>query len=706
MAAADQKQTGAPPDFGGPIFPNPSGVQPRWDTDPSIDPTPLPKGVSFHKDNWTGPAPTDISNPPTADVLPTMGRTISAKSGGTDDPFASIAKPVKGQSNDPFASIAKPAGGGTKSVASSGAKPPADTRSSFERFAEDPNPIQMTSYPQATLYGLRNIAQGAAQAGLGGWNLLKTAARAWNDPHADVGNAILPDPHAEQVPGAIKDINASPDPLGTYGKVAADTAGQGAGQALAALATEGARRGIPKVVEGSVNTVKGAAKASGIGLTPVEKLVKSAGPSVRDLNFPQAIETAAPELARQNAAAPIKSVQGVADAAHVGADSLWKNQIEPQITRNASATIDGGKIADQIRSGVDEGMKDLFPEQAKAANSFADKFQGQLTLSKANAYLKTLNAQLKGFYKMSPEARAAAGVTDGRISSMENAADGLRQQMYDKLDSLGETDPAGLRQQYGALKQVQDVFRKRAIVAGRQAPLNLPQVLALAGGAGEATSALMSGHPMAALGGAAAAAIPTILKFINSPDALAARGISGLKLPEALQAASAPPIPEPVPRSLGAAAAAPAAEEVPGMLREGAGLDRRATPRSAPMNATELEAAIKQRKPLQTPFDVTSGASDTIKNDPLMQKAIQQMREEQGGHAGGGVASEEELSRSGNNYMVSKQGKLTYHGKAFAPEETPKGAAHVTVLPDGKFRVNAGTLTPAMETALKNGIKK
>jgi hypothetical protein len=78
----------------------------------------------------------------------------------------------------------------------------------------------------------------------------------------------------------------------------------------------------------------------------------------------------------------------------------------------------------------------------------------------------------------------------------------------------------------------------------------------------------------------------------------------------------------------------------------------------------------------------------------------------QGGHAGNKAASDEELARPGKNYIVKSNGALTYHGKSFAPEETPAGGAHVTVLPGGKFRVNNGTLSPTMETALKNGLKK
>src|SRR5271166_106528 len=320
----------------------------------------------------------------------------------------------------------------------------------------------------ATIHGLNKVGQGTLDA-------IKGAA-AMFDPRTQPGEnsltkipairAVQPIINAArqvpQIPGALRDIMGSEAPGMRLGQAAEDTAAQGAGQALTGIASEGipkaidlARTVVPKTGE----AITGAAKASGIGLSPIEKLTKAGGPSVRTLDFPDTLRTASPELARQNAATPVKSVQDVADAAHTGAQRIWTEQIEPQIQRNASAKIDGSQIANQIRSGVGQGMSDLFPEQAKAAIAFADKFEGPITLAKSNEYLKTLNAQLKGVYKMSPEARAAAGVTDGRISSMQDAADGLRQQMYSKLDSLGETDPAGLRKQYGALKQVQDVFQ-------------------------------------------------------------------------------------------------------------------------------------------------------------------------------------------------------------------------------------------------------
>lgn len=79
----------------------------------------------------------------------------------------------------------------------------------------------------------------------------------------------------------------------------------------------------------------------------------------------------------------------------------------------------------------------------------------------------------------------------------------------------------------------------------------------------------------------------------------------------------------------------------------------------------------------------------------------------QGGHAGNGVSSVEELNRPGNNYVVSRSGQLTYQGKSFAPESTPNGATHVTVKPDGTFQVNAGPkLNPAQEFALNKALNK
>jgi len=135
-------------------------------------------------------------------------------------------------------------------------------------------------------------------------------------------------------------------------------------------------------------------------------------------------------------------------------------------------------------------------------------------------------------------------------------------------------------------------------------------------------------------------------------------------------------------------------------------VERRATPRTT-MSATELEAAIKNRKPITTPFDYTEGARTTMNADKTMPKygmAPEPVAPYQGGHTNGKVASVEELNRPGVNYVVSRSGAPIYHGKAFDPGSTPRGAAHVTALPNGEFRVNEGVLSPTMEKSLRAAV--
>ena len=69
------------------------------------------------------------------------------------------------------------------------------------------------------------------------------------------------------------------------------------------------------------------------------------------------------------------------------------------------------------------------------------------------------------------------------------------------------------------------------------------------------------------------------------------------------------------------------------------------------------------------------------------------------------MASTEELSRPGDNYLIGKNGDPTYHGKTFAPEEVKPGGAHVTVLPDGTVRVNSGTLSDSAFEKLRQARK-
>jgi hypothetical protein len=165
------------------------------------------------------------------------------------DPFASIAQPVQA---DPFASIAKSA-------------PPIEPG-----FLDRDIPLSGPWY-NPTLSGVQSIGRGVRDAVSGAYNAVRhpidTAVATAK------GIAALPSEVA-QVPSAIHDINQSPDPLGTYAKVAQDTAGEGAGQALVAAGTLGLAKAAP-VVAKTVSGIIPSAADAGAALEDVKSAAGS-----------------------------------------------------------------------------------------------------------------------------------------------------------------------------------------------------------------------------------------------------------------------------------------------------------------------------------------------------------------------------------------------------------------------------------------------
>jgi hypothetical protein len=111
------------------------------------------------------------------------------------------------------------------------------------------------------------------------------------------------------------------------------------------------------------------------------------------------------------------------------------------------------------------------------------------------------------------------------------------------------------------------------------------------------------------------------------------------------------------------------------------GEERREAPRPATMSPTEIENAMKNRKPVHTPFDVTEGAMETIKRDEAMPKHPAEEaaakpvlpKEEPTGYA----AKKEELVPAGAEGREPVKSAAEYH---------PVVQEQVTALPDEKLR--------------------
>ena len=617
------------------------------------------------------------------------------------DPFASIAAPVQ---QDPFASIATPLSAPKPPTAT----PPTSTLGYMSKMPGAPAQ-QSVKAPDDSVNGA--ITSGLSYASQIPGALGNMIRSSWMDkPQQGKPTA------GEQIVSGLNPANAvvnnrpgDPNSGVDWGATVVNTVGQVMGAHEMAPTIEDAISDLHPL-----NTIKGAAKSAAnsanIGLEPHEAITKGLRPSVKDApQLQKSLPIAAPEIARQHAVTPIDGAQGLADAAHTGANDIYTKEIEPQINRNPNEMINErlpeskaegmptapaqGTIGDSISAKINPGMERMFPDQARKATAVADMLDRPMTLREASENLKALNAETEGFWKMSPEGRAAVGVTDGLMSAYEDGAAGLREKMAAKLTSLGEVDPGNYRRQYGALKDVQRVAQKRATVVGNQAALNLPQQLTTALGLGEAGGALLSGHPAAAAGGVVAAATPHLLKYLNSTERLIRSGVGGLEAPAAeafglrpppghmpgaaqgvlpltpgehgfnlepppgqtppapaqqyglpgigrggldLNVPPQPTIPSSIPRSLGAAAATPApVEEVPGTLREKIpGLERRKPPSTAGEMAytgSERRNAVRD----------TEGVMNTIKRDKNMPQQPGQIN-----GSSESAASKEALSRA------------------------------------------------------------
>lgn len=77
----------------------------------------------------------------------------------------------------------------------------------------------------------------------------------------------------------------------------------------------------------------------------------------------------------------------------------------------------------------------------------------------------------------------------------------------------------------------------------------------------------------------------------------------------------------------------------------------------------------------------------------------------QGGHAGGGVASEEELARPGRFVKINRSGMPTDIGKSPDFGELKPGEAGYQVMPNGTFELRAGQQSPTTDAAMQKYLK-
>lgn len=298
--------------------------------------------------------------------------------------------------------------------------------------------------------------------------------------------------------GAVKGAAEGKAAAGAEGGAIGGALGGAAGEAL----TIGGRLAMNKM----------------FGATPEEAFTMAARPYMKDVNFEQSATRAIPRIEAAAKNHPFKNVGEFVDLLDEEKNKIWQSEYQPLIAQHQNEIINGAPIARAIRSRKTLGMAALpsvFKGETEEIESIAKDFDNfQLKVPEASEVLQHLNAKLSDYYRMSPADRAAARITDGYLTSLEAAADEIRDQIDKKVGVEGTT----LRQDYGAMKDMHRIFARRAMVFNRQAPISLPQAL----GGIEATAALLAGHPIAALAGA----VPFASRWANAPTTLVRRGLA------------------------------------------------------------------------------------------------------------------------------------------------------------------------------------
>jgi hypothetical protein len=274
------------------------------------------------------------------------------------------------------------------------------------------------------------------------------------------------------------------------------------------------------------------------------------------------------------------------------------------------------------------------PEQLKEGVTFGDLDEQRLALNKA--------LKRSGLYVRDPSAQYAAA---DPLADMDAAANQARQLVYDKAQAVTGIDVRPLKNTESNLIKLSDIAEttKNTLSAKAAQHEATPfgekvwnSIKSLAAAKANPISSFFSyekqglasplndfNRNMQSAFGDVKPAPGSVLKNgrLVEPGPGVLTSPAGQTPPEVnrqlpLDFSGQQPI---TPRSLGAAAAT-SVPDVPEVLRNAAGVERRSTPRLAPMNAAELDAAMKNRKPFHTPFDVTEGANSTIERDPNMPK--------------------------------------------------------------------------------------
>lgn len=262
------------------------------------------------------------------------------------------------------------------------------------------------------------------------------------------------------------------------GSTLGQVAGAGALGALGGAAIGGAiGGGVPLLFRAT----KGTAKAVRRLVSPeaVDAATRAIKPGKNNTYFTRDFESSAPfiknTLKEQGVDLEKMTINELDDAIMKSKGKVW-DAYEQMLGPNQKAVIDGNPIADAIAGSIDKRTALQNPSLMNRILEVADTYRRKMSVKEAEEFLQKVNAELESYYAKNKVGRKTAS-QDPTVSYLLNESEGLRTQLYAKLNELTGGNANELKALYGSLSNVGKEVSGRANVYNRQQPASLQETI-------------------------------------------------------------------------------------------------------------------------------------------------------------------------------------------------------------------------------------
>lgn len=141
--------------------------------------------------------------------------------------------------------------------------------------------------------------------------------------------------------------------------------------------------------------------------------------------------------------------------------AVWDEGHKPAVKRHKDAPVNMQKVIAEGKRSITAEAAEAAPDEAAAANKFLDGLNKERTVESTDKLIREINDDLKG-------QNAATRYGRLQIRTRQAVIKSLRNELDTSLENMGERGLKDVNRRWGALGEVQDRVRERAVQLFRQ----------------------------------------------------------------------------------------------------------------------------------------------------------------------------------------------------------------------------------------------